>query len=162
MGYQVLNFEFIHEKIGNFNIKVWFSANVFYQCFLQILICWSFFSEFYTHNWHNNYINCNCLFHLHTFDLLRPWNTWKRMDPAFIIKRKRQRIDTSSACFFCHNNAGDLRTSSAEGKARTRAVDEQRRQLVDSSYVYVLERLNISFQWRVWRFGIEMAQNMLF
>ena len=65
------------------------------------------------------------------------------MDPAFIIKRKRQRIATSSACFFCHNNAGDLRTASAEGKARTRAVGEQRRQLGDSSYVYVLDRLNI-------------------
>ena len=72
----------------------------FYQCFLQILICWSFFSEFYTHNWHNDYINCNCLFHLHTCDLLRPWNTWIIMYPASIIKRKRQRIDTSSAGFF--------------------------------------------------------------
>ena len=115
----------------------------FYQCFSQILICWSFFSEFYTHNWHNNYSNCNRLFHLQTCDLLRPWNTCIRMDPASIIQRKRQRIDTSSACFFCQNNAGDLRTASAEGKARTRAVGEQRRQLGDTSYVYVLDRLNI-------------------
>ena len=67
------------------------------------------------------------------------------MDPASIIKRKRQRIDTSSAGFFCQNNAGDLRTASAEGKARsrTRAVCEQRRQLGDTSYMYVLDRLNI-------------------
>ena len=92
---------------------------------------------------HNNYINGNCLFHLHTCDLLRPWNTWIRMDPASIIKRKRQRIDTSLACFFCQNNAGDLRTASAEGKARTRAIGEQRRQLGDTSYVYVLDGLNI-------------------
>ena len=65
------------------------------------------------------------------------------MNPASIIKLKRQRIDTSSACFFCQNNAGDLRTASAEGKARTRAVGEQRRQLGDTSHVYVLDRLNI-------------------
>ncbi len=65
------------------------------------------------------------------------------MNPASIIKLKRQRIDTSSAYFFCQNNAGDLRTASAEGKVRTRAVGEQRRQLGDTSYVYVLDRLNI-------------------
>ena len=65
------------------------------------------------------------------------------MAPASIIKRKRQRIDTSSAGFFCQNNASDLRTASAEGKARTRAVGEQRRQLGDTSYMYVLDRLNI-------------------
>ena len=45
--------------------------------------------------------------------------------------------------FFCQNKAGDLLTASAEGKARTRAVGEQRRQLGDTSYVYVLDRLNI-------------------
>ena len=29
----MLNFEFIHERIGNFNIKVLFSANVFLSVF---------------------------------------------------------------------------------------------------------------------------------
>ena len=65
------------------------------------------------------------------------------MDPVSIIKRKRQRIDTSSAVFSVRINAGDLRTASSEGRARTRAVGEQRRQLGDTSYVYVLDRLNI-------------------
>ena len=65
------------------------------------------------------------------------------MDLASIIKRKRQRRDTSSAVFFGQNNAGDLRTASSEGRARTRAVGEQRRQFCDTSYVYVLDRLNI-------------------
>ena len=65
------------------------------------------------------------------------------MDSASIIKRKKHCIATSSAHFFCQNNAGDLRTASAEGKAKTRDVDEQRRQLSDTSYVYVLDRLNI-------------------
>ena len=64
------------------------------------------------------------------------------MDPTSIIKRKRQRLDTNSAVFFCQNNAGDLRTASAEGKDRTRAVGEQRRRLGDTSYVYVFGRLN--------------------
>ncbi len=45
--------------------------------------------------------------------------------------------------FFCQNNAGDLRTALAERKARTGGVGEQRRQLGDTSYMYVLDWLNI-------------------
>ncbi len=46
---------------------------------------------------------------------------------------------------FCQNNAGDLRTALAEGKARVGGVGEQRRHLGDrpTSYMYVLDWLNI-------------------
>ena len=88
-----------------------FCKCVFISVFWQILICWSFFSEFY----------------------------------------------------FCQNNAGDLRTASAEGKARTRAVGEQRRQLGDTNNVNVLDRLNILSDEEFDGLEIiEMAQNMLF
>ena len=36
ISYQVLKFEFIHERIGNFNIKESFSANVFLSVFLSV------------------------------------------------------------------------------------------------------------------------------
>ena len=39
MSYQVLNFEFIHQRIGNFNKKCDFLQMGFYQRFLHILIC---------------------------------------------------------------------------------------------------------------------------
>ena len=60
------------------------------------------------------------------------------MNPVSIIKHKRQRRDIDAArCFFCHSSSGDLRTASEGGKARTRTVAEQRRQLGDTSYVDV-------------------------
>ena len=47
----------------------------------------------------------------------------------------------SRTVFSCQSCAGDLRIATAEGKARTRIVCEQRRNFDDTSYADVLQRL---------------------
>ena len=62
------------------------------------------------------------------------------MDPLYTLKRKRKTDTDKVRCFFCNSTSGDLRVASPDGKERTWAVAQQRRELGDTNYADVLER----------------------
>jgi len=66
------------------------------------------------------------------------------VDPVSSLTSNKRRLNNNNTCcFFCQSDSGNLRIGSEDGKARVKTVAEQRRNLGDTQYADVIERIRI-------------------